>query len=224
MQTTRMKSTVAGIGVVVVAVASAAGLRRLFAERSHGRDVLVEGSDRAAQWLRHTVGLSEGLRFRLVGREQAPDVSDSERVDASRSSMRGRHAPASPMLATLRAAIADCGVAPGEADDVIGVGLHALIARLPVGEAHHLEAHLPADVLRLVGGPRRDGQEPSELATVPEFADRLAAATELDPGRAESAVRAITRTVRKLVPEEAEDIAAVLPVGLKSLWLADAGR
>jgi uncharacterized protein (DUF2267 family) len=52
-----------------------------------------------------------------------------------------------------------------------------------------------------------------------EFVARIAATTaELPHEQAEAIVAAVVHALRTLVPEEADDVAAILPIELRTLW------
>jgi uncharacterized protein (DUF2267 family) len=54
---------------------------------------------------------------------------------------------------------------------------------------------------------------------VHELVARIAATTaELPHEQAEAIVTAVVQTLRSLVPEEAGDVAAILPAELRALW------
>jgi uncharacterized protein (DUF2267 family) len=90
--------------------------------------------------------------------------------------------------------------------------------RLPASERDHVAAHLPADVRALFSPPRRVASA-ARPRTVNELVARIAAATgELPSDKAESVTKAVIETLRSLVPDEARDIGAVLPAGLRGFW------
>jgi uncharacterized protein (DUF2267 family) len=93
----------------------------------------------------------------------------------------------------------------------------ALAGRLPGGERRHLLAHLPLDVRLLVGEhPRRPRGRPARGTG--EFLLTVAQADGISPGVLDSVVEGVFGVLRELVPEEAADVAAVLPERLRELW------
>jgi uncharacterized protein (DUF2267 family) len=100
--------------------------------------------------------------------------------------------------------------------------VHAVLCgfadRIPPGERAHLMAHLPADVREVMSGPARHGETEPRLRTVPQLIAAVVSEGGIEPGRAEAITRSVVATLRTLVPEEARDIAAVLPTGLAQLW------
>ena len=128
---------------------------------------------------------------------------------------------ASPALQRLLDAARHAGARqPHEAVHAV---LCAFLDRVPVEERAHVFAHLPADVRSLAGPARRHG----EHARVRSVAQLVAAASAdggLDPGHATGITSAIVTALRQLVPEEANDVAAVLPPELRDLWQAEAAR
>jgi uncharacterized protein (DUF2267 family) len=93
----------------------------------------------------------------------------------------------------------------------------ALAGRLPDGERRHLLAHLPCDVRRLVGEhPRRPRGRPARGTG--EFLLTVAQADAISPVVLDSVVEGVLGVLHELVPEEAADVAAVLPEQLRQLW------
>ena len=99
---------------------------------------------------------------------------------------------------------------------VAGV-LAVFVERLPADERRHLVAHLPVDVRPLLIPPRRIGGSP-DVDSVTAFVDEVANAIGRTCGTAEQVSRAVLATLRELVPEEGDHVAAVLPAGLQELW------
>jgi uncharacterized protein (DUF2267 family) len=102
--------------------------------------------------------------------------------------------------------------------------LHAVLCgfmdRLPADEAMQVLAHLPADVRELAGPPRRHGERPARLRTVPQLVAAVTTEGGIEGRHAEQITRAVVATLRDLVPEEAADVAAVLPAELREFWEA----
>ncbi len=131
----------------------------------------------------------------------------------SESSWAGQ--PASNALKTLVAAAEHSGAhRPYEA-------IHAVLCgfadRLPDDEREHFFSHLPADVRALAGPPHRHGEKP-RVRTLEQLVATAMAEGGVDPDRATEITTAILRTLRELVPEEAGDVAAVLPSELRVVW------
>ena len=128
-------------------------------------------------------------------------------------------APSSAYRRLLRAAL-DAG-----ADDAPGVAVQAvlrtLLARLPGDESDQLLSHLPADVRTHVDRHCWDGDRVGRRRDVESFVDAVvaAAAPTLLPERAQLVTESVLAVVRDLVPEERNDVAAVLPPALRQLWL-----
>lgn len=119
----------------------------------------------------------------------------------------------------LRAALdAGADIAPGAAVQAV---LHTLLAQLPDDEADQLLGHLPADVRTHVDGHFWDGEGAGCRRDIESFVDAVvaAAAPTLDPERAQLVTESVLAVVRELVPEERNDVAAVLPPALRQLWL-----
>lgn len=132
------------------------------------------------------------------------------------------HAGASHALRDLLDA-AVCGGAPRDQSVAsVRAVLSAFVDRIPLPEREHMLAHLPGDVRPLATSLRRRGKPP-RVRTVPQLvADITARATPGGMGVAPDREALITESVlaalRRLVPEEADDIAAVLPSELRTFW------
>jgi uncharacterized protein (DUF2267 family) len=87
-------------------------------------------------------------------------------------------------------------------------------AILPEGERRHMVGHLPSDVRDMLSQqhtpPRRPIRRFDELST--------AALPMLPPERRQTVVESVLGAVRELVPEEVDDVAAVLPDELRHVW------
>jgi uncharacterized protein (DUF2267 family) len=99
--------------------------------------------------------------------------------------------------------------------------LSVFTERLPHGEREQFLQHLPHDVRQLAAPPRGTGL-PVQPRTVAELtAAAVATSPEILPVPGAPATRAVTAIVcelRRAVPEEAGDIAAVLPDDLRRMW------
>ncbi|HWL35552.1 MAG TPA: DUF2267 domain-containing protein [Frankiaceae bacterium] len=131
------------------------------------------------------------------------------------------HGLPSPVLRRLLDAAGAAGIAPADRARVVRAVLSTFADRLPEGERAHVMAHVPLDVKVLLAAPRCSGRHPAR--TVATFADRVAtAAGALTRDDALAASVAVLRELRADVPDEAADVAAVLPAELRSLWPANA--
>jgi uncharacterized protein (DUF2267 family) len=123
----------------------------------------------------------------------------------------------SQALARLRGAAREAG-ADGTTDTAaVRAVLATLAGRLPAGERDQFLSHLPHDVRALAQPPRRHGQAPTRMRHVAEFV-AATGSDSIDPDRATHVVESILGVVRELVPEEAADVAAVLPRELREFW------
>ena len=133
------------------------------------------------------------------------------------------HAAESNALQTLVGAAIRGGVPEDRAVTSVRAVLSAFVDRVPTPERDHVLAHLPADVRPLATPPQRAGKPP-RVRTVPELVAGVTAQTEPgnDPARGHEALitESVLATLRGLVPEEADDIAAVLPSELRAFWNA----
>jgi uncharacterized protein (DUF2267 family) len=102
------------------------------------------------------------------------------------------------------------------------VALHAVLCgfadRVPEGEREQLLGQLPADVRALAGPPRRHGREATRIKTIPELMAAITEIDDIEPERADAITRAVLATLRPLVAQEADDVAATLPADLRALW------
>lgn len=141
----------------------------------------------------------------------------------TRPSTGQRHAqPPSAALTALLDAASEAGAAANPEAAVHAV-LCGFSDRLPDGERMRLLAHLPPDARALAGPPRRRGERPPRLKTVPQLVAAVVAEGGVNPGVAEEVTRSVIHTLRLLVPEEGRDIASVLPSEIRHLW-RDAAR
>ena len=170
-----------------------------------GTDKEVAEIERAVAAIPGVVGVESYLHAGLTRGESRP------------SSGRAVHPP-SAALTQLLAAAEEAGVRPTAAKAVVRGVLATFADRLPPGERHHIGDHLPADVRPLFVPPRRiAGTRPPR--SVHDLVGRIAGTTpELPLERSEPVTAAVIRTLRTLVPDEAADVAAVLPVELRDLW------
>ena len=109
------------------------------------------------------------------------------------------------------------GLSDDNADRATRAVLATLFDCVPEDERAHVLAHLPADVRGNARPPLEVGR-PRRPRTVNGFARVVANRAQLPEGEATLAARAVLDALRDLVPEEAGDVAAVLPKGLKPLW------
>lgn len=142
----------------------------------------------------------------------------------TRPSEGARHAAASEARKQLLGAAIGAGVEERHAEPAVRAVLSAFVERLPAGEREHFESHLPSDVRSLTVPPRRLGAAADRARTVPELVAAVASSAPeaFPPQRRRQVVEEIVRVLHRLVPEEAADVAAVLPRDLRDLWKAAA--
>jgi uncharacterized protein (DUF2267 family) len=117
----------------------------------------------------------------------------------------------------------DAGAGPNARAAVHAV-LCGFADRIPDHEREQAFGHLPADVRALAGPPRRHGERPPRLKTLPQLVAAVTAEGGIEPQHAEEITRAVVATLRGLVHEEARDVAAVLPAELRELWETQPSR
>lgn len=137
--------------------------------------------------------------------------------DTRPSEGRSLHTP-SEAFCRILASVTDMGIDDRKARSVARAVLSAFTERLPEGERAHVIAHLPADVRELALAPRRVGALVSRVRTVPELVATVIAGGDVPAERAVEAVEAVVHVLRDLIPEESEDVSAVLPEELRQLW------
>lgn len=133
----------------------------------------------------------------------------------------GRRAtpPPSPALVQLIDAARRAGASDAPLFAVHAV-LDAFFERIPPGERRHLISHLPRDVRALTEPPHVYGAGTARLRTADElFAAVSAHDPRLDDRSAAAVTAAVVAVLRQLVPEERDDVEAVLPHELRQLWM-----
>jgi uncharacterized protein (DUF2267 family) len=127
---------------------------------------------------------------------------------------KGRARPErSEAFKTLVSAAREAG-AGVEAEKAVEAVLGTLVGRLPKDEREHFVTHLPADVRdRIRPRPGAD-----EIRTVTELARAVAAGAPVSTEQAERITRRVFGSLRQLVPEEVDHVAAVLPAELQRFW------
>lgn len=126
----------------------------------------------------------------------------------------------SPMMRELIDAARAAGATDDEARPAVRAVLATFADRIPYDERAQLLSHVPEDVREIADPPRRLGTPVSRVRTISE----LVGAINAQAGIGDVHIPAITETVlahlRRHVPEEAADVAAVLPDELRVLWLS----
>jgi uncharacterized protein (DUF2267 family) len=140
-----------------------------------------------------------------------------DRGDTRPSSGRAVDQPSEARRRLVTAA-SSTGVEPTAAPSVVRAILATFAERLPGDERQQVASHLPADVRSMFTPPRR-ARKLAPVRTVPDLVARVAATTEALPhDKAVDATRAVVHELRALVPDEAADVAATLPLELRDLW------
>jgi uncharacterized protein (DUF2267 family) len=126
--------------------------------------------------------------------------------------------PPSKALDLLLSAAMDTGIGPHRAGPVVHAVLSTFMQRLPEGERRHVTAHLPPDVRRLATTRQHVGRSGRRARTVAELTAQVMTADGMSAEQASRALASVLGTLRMLVPEEAADVASVLPSELRVLW------
>jgi uncharacterized protein (DUF2267 family) len=126
--------------------------------------------------------------------------------------------PASAAMKRLIASARSAGLdTDGDARQAVGAVLGTLVDRLPRNERRQFVSHLPLDV-RMLTEAARPPRPYWPMRRRADFVLAVEARAPVPAGRANGVIRNVLGTVRQLVPEEATDVAAVLPVALRRLW------
>jgi len=169
----------------------------------------VESIERAVRHVPGVRGIESYLHVGLGSFDTRPSAGRAEQARLP-----------SPALRELLDAARDAGVGGVGAPGAVRAVLAAFADRLPAGEREQLFGHVPADVRALAAVPHRLGEAETRTRTVAELVGRIAEAEHMEAERAEAVTRAVLGHLRRLVPEEARDVAAVLPEELRALWAA----
>jgi uncharacterized protein (DUF2267 family) len=136
----------------------------------------------------------------------------------TRPSDGARQQASSAALRQLLGAATGAGIDEQHGPAAVHAILAAFFERLPASEREQVSAHLPVDVRRLTGAPRRVGAPARRPRTVADLVVRVVALDGVTAESAEPVIAAVLATLRALVPEEVADIAAVLPRDLARFW------
>ena len=123
----------------------------------------------------------------------------------------------------LLSAAQDAGAGP-EPRDAVHAVLCGFTDRIPEGERVHVLAHLPSDARALAGPAHRHGEHAPRIKSLTQLVASAVEEGGLDPRHAERITRSVVAALRSLVPEEADDVAAVLPAELRDLWDREPAR
>jgi uncharacterized protein (DUF2267 family) len=176
----------------------------------HGEVPTAEDAEEIERVVRNTSGvrgLESYLHVGLGAGTERPSVGRAESEAAPSDALR-----------QLRNAARDAGASVEDAPIAVRAVVSALADRLPEDERDQFLAQLPADVRGLAGPPRRHGERPTRVRTVPELVAAVVARGGVEAVRAEEITRSVLGRLRLLVPHEAHDISAVLPEDLRRLW------
>ncbi|HML00174.1 MAG TPA: BON domain-containing protein [Acidimicrobiales bacterium] len=178
---------------------------------AQGHDVILHGevdtAEHAAE-VEVAVAMVPGVRHvdsRLRVGLTAGDTRPSEGA--------ARH-PQSEAMHRLLAAAHGGGATPGTERAAARSILSTFVDILPAGERRHVLGHLPADVRALADSSVWVERRP--LRHLEEFS--VAALPMVAPETRRTVVESVLGAVRELVPEEAEDVAAVLSGEMRRVW------
>ena len=123
------------------------------------------------------------------------------------------HREPSTQRRRLAVAAEAAGVAPAQA----AAALRVFLLRLPAGERGHVVGHLTTDV-RLMVDQVVVRTDVMHIRDVDGLVAVVADVAGLADDQARRVLEGVLRALAELVPEEAADISAVLPAGLRQLW------
>jgi uncharacterized protein (DUF2267 family) len=174
----------------------------------------VVGTDADAGQLERAVEAVPGVR----------GVESYLHVGLLRGDTRPSQAPGAVSAARKRllAAATQAGVAERHAPMIVRAVLSRFCERLPTGQRAHVFAHLPTDVRSMLMAPRQIGHA-RRVRSLDDLVFLILLSTDtaaLDAAKAEAVVLFVLGELRRLVPEEAVDISAVLPADLRATWAA----
>ncbi len=136
----------------------------------------------------------------------------------SRPSEGARHQH-SPAFQRLVAAAHDAGCRQGSDRVAVRVVLSSLFEQLPAHARSHLVAHLPADVKHLTLPARRTGLAlPFMGDTLETLAQAVRLLDSISAEAAHDVVVSVLRTFREVIPDEARDVEALLPLEFRDVW------
>ncbi len=142
-----------------------------------------------------------------------------QRSDTRPSAGRAVHPPSDARQRLERATERGGAIGEGEAARAVRAVLATFLERIPEGERHQVLTHLPADVRDLTRMPRRLGGTATHVRTLDEL---VATVSDVDPALGATRSRLVTDAVlgelSQLIPEERDDVAAILPAELRRLW------
>lgn len=165
----------------------------------------------AAQRVAGVVAVESYLHVGLLSAEERPS--------------RGRrHAAPSEAYRRLVAAAVRAGAPEATAALIVRATLAVFSERLPSSTRRQVLAHLPADCRPFLAAPVRTKRPPASRDVTELVLQVLLESDTLSPGPAAQVVAAVIGELRLLVPDEIDDVAAVLPRELQSLWPRFPGR
>lgn len=175
----------------------------------HGVIVSDDARERLEHAVHHVAGVGSVASYLQVG------LLPSD----TRPSM-GSH-DLSLAASSFHDALASAGLTGRPAEIALAETVRLMTNAIPDGERAHVFAHLPADVKAMVGHDRCRSE--TTISDEKDLVARVRTASGLRTSESDLAVKTVVQTLRRLVPEECDDVTAVLPTGLKPLW-ADALR
>jgi uncharacterized protein (DUF2267 family) len=130
---------------------------------------------------------------------------------------RGRAAPQAPSSAMQALTMAATEAGASEPRLAVHAVLCRFVDTIPEGERNHVLLHLPQDVKDLIG-PSRHGRQRERIRTFQQLAAGVGSDDGIAPEWAEDVTRRLVATLRRVVADEAADVEAVLPAGLREVW------
>lgn len=94
--------------------------------------------------------------------------------------------------------------------------LEVIAVLLPEGDRAHVASHLPSDVRAILTPTSR--VRPGSIRDVADLYSAVVKSGAIAPEHVPFVVDAVVSTLRTLVPDEAGDVAGVLPAELRAIW------
>jgi uncharacterized protein (DUF2267 family) len=170
----------------------------------HGEVDTIESLERIEAAVRNVAGVETIGSYLRVGLLDSDSRPSSGHVDPSKASRR------------LRDALVHTGISGRPAELALEHTLRLWTQAIPEGERAHVMSHLPDDVKAIVrtSDPRGDSVRGSE-----ELIDLVVLQSGLTAADGARAVSTIVHELHDLVPQDCDDVAAALPLGLRPMWV-----
>jgi uncharacterized protein (DUF2267 family) len=170
-----------------------------------------------------SAGDAEAIEAAVAAISGVDAVESYLHVGLIRSDTRPSQGRAEEVESAARKRLVDAAVTAGAGPILGPITVKAVLSSfselLAEDERAHVASHLPADVRAMFVPPHRAGRVQRTPRTVDELVAQVLRQDEtLRPDAAPGVVAAVLGALRALVPEEAADVAAILPAGMRAFW------